>query len=245
MLKKVIKKIIPRAFIEKAIYITSKTMLPYYKAKYGILVRKNTSDFEVYRDIFILRHYNLKYKETPKLIVDCGAYVGYSAIYFASRYPNAKIMAFEPSAKNFEVLKKNTEKYKNVFIYNLGIWYKNANLKVIDNQADYAFTVEETDRPDFDVKAITVDEIIEQSGLERIDILKIDIEGAEKEIFSQPKAKWMDKVQNYIFEFHDRIKAGCSEAVFDKLLPKEYEISTKGEYTIFQKKNNERNYNGG
>lgn len=91
------------------IYLVAKILLPYYKMKYGIIVRKGTSDFEVYRDIFVLKHYSLPFKNEPGLIIDCGAYVGYSSIYFSTKFPKSKILAFEPSFSNFEVLKKTQQ----------------------------------------------------------------------------------------------------------------------------------------
>ncbi len=63
----------------------------------------------------------------------------------------------------------------------------------------------------------------------------MDIEGSEFEIFSQPEISWLEKTDTFIFEFHDRIKPGCSEAVFKKFDLKKYKVITKGEYTIFQK----------
>jgi FkbM family methyltransferase len=236
-LKRVIKFFFPQKIIEKGIFIIAKTFLPYFKYKYGIKVRKNTSDFEVYRDIFILKHYNFPYKKKPGLIVDCGAYVGYSSIFFSTRFPGSKILAFEPSSSNFEILRQNTAKYPGISIFKKGIWPRKAYLKVIDNKSgNYSFSVIESDKTDFDVESVTIDDIIQSSGFDKIDILKMDIEGSEFEIFSQPEISWLEKTDTIIFEFHDRIRPGCSETVFKKFDLKKYNVITKGEYTIFQKK---------
>jgi FkbM family methyltransferase len=236
-LKSVIKKIFPQKVIEMGIYLVAKILLPYYKMKYGIIVRKGTSDFEVYRDIFVLKHYSLPFKNEPGLIIDCGAYVGYSSIYFSTKFPKSKILAFEPSFSNFEVLKKNTAKYPNISIFNKGIWSKNTFLKIVDDKSgEYAFSVIESDSSDYDVESVTIDEAIRISGFQTVEILKMDIEGSEYEIFSQPEISWLNNVRTFVFEFHDRIKPGCSEIVYSKFDINNFEILKKGEYVIFQRK---------
>ena len=51
---------------------------------------------EVFKAIFIRRNYRFPVDINPKLIIDGGAYVGYSSIYFSLKYPQAKIIAVEP-----------------------------------------------------------------------------------------------------------------------------------------------------
>jgi len=63
------------------------------------------------------------------------------------------------------------------------------------------------------VAAMTVDRIMRDYALEKIDILKVDIEGAEREVFSCTSA-WLDKVDAIIIELHDRMKAGCSRSFY-------------------------------
>jgi hypothetical protein len=63
------------------------------------------------------------------------------------------------------------------------------------------------------VLAITVDTIMKDYNLSRIDILKADIEGAEKEVFSDTSA-WIEKIDSIIIELHDRLKAGCSRSFY-------------------------------
>jgi Methyltransferase FkbM domain len=63
------------------------------------------------------------------------------------------------------------------------------------------------------VRAVTIDEIIKEFGLGRIDLLKIDVEGSEKEIFDNSEA-WISSVDVICVELHDRFKAGCSRSFF-------------------------------
>lgn len=68
-----------------------------------------------------------------------------------------------------------------------------------------------------DLKTITVDRILEETGWPGIDIFKIDIEGSELELFSNNYESWISKVRVFIIEFHDRIKPG-TESAFRKAI---------------------------
>lgn len=70
-----------------------------------------------------------------------------------------------------------------------------------------------------------------------IDILKIDIEGSEKELFENP-TPWVDKVGMIVIELHDHFKAGCSSSVYSST--KDFQVaSCKGETTILLRKTDE------
>jgi Methyltransferase FkbM domain len=60
---------------------------------------------------------------------------------------------------------------------------------------------------------VTVPEIMREHGLDRIDLLKVDIEGSEMEVFSHADA-WIGSVDAISVELHDRFKPGCSSAFF-------------------------------
>jgi hypothetical protein len=62
-------------------------------------------------------------------------------------------------------------------------------------------------------KTITIDGLIADYNLTEIDILKIDIEGSEKEVF-RTCVSWIAKVKAIIIELHERIKSGCNRAVY-------------------------------
>jgi len=80
------------------------------------------------------------------------------------------------------------------------------------------------------VQAMTLDTLLARMGLEFVDILKIDIEGAEKEVF-ESSAEWIDKVRVIMAELHDHHKAGCSKAFFEATRGFHCELS-KGEIII-------------
>jgi hypothetical protein len=63
------------------------------------------------------------------------------------------------------------------------------------------------------VTAVTLTDVMRDHGLEKIDLLKLDIEGCEKEIFENSDP-WIENVQAICLELHDRFKAGCSRAFY-------------------------------
>ncbi|HJS66830.1 MAG TPA: FkbM family methyltransferase [Nitrospiraceae bacterium] len=200
----------------------------YYSAKYGrgertfaipglqspIVLRAGTSDRPTFSKIFIDQEYAIDLNITPRLIIDGGANVGYAAIFFAHRYPHASIVAVEPEPQNFRLLERNTAAYSNVHRLNKGLWPRDTYL-AIENlaAAPDAFRVRETDQPANAIAATTIDTILREAGTDRIDVLKLDVEGAEKELFSDPGSEhWLRRTDVLIIELHDRFKPGCSHA---------------------------------
>lgn len=222
-----IKKIFPKKILFLAVDILYPFFHKYYKYKFKtLIIRKGTTDRHIFRQMFITRDCRIPIQINPKLIIDCGAYTGISTLWFMKKYPEAKIIAVEPEESNFAILKKNTKQWKNIVLIKAGIWYKKSFLKIVDGGiGEWGFRTEEAKSlKDSDVKTITIDEILKQSKHDKIDILKIDIEGAEKELFENG-CLWLDKVNILIIELHDRFKKGCSKSLYSKI--------NKGDWNIY------------
>ncbi len=82
-------------------------------------------------------------------------------------------------------------------------------------------------------KAISINDLITEYNIETIDILKIDIEGSEKELFEKNFDYWLSKTKLLIIEIHDGMRKGSSKAVFNALNDFEYVMELKGENHIF------------
>lgn len=205
--------------------------------KNPIKMRSHTSDILVFNQIFLDGNYGLSINIKPKLIIDGGAYIGCSTLYFANKFPEAKIIAVEPHPSNFVLLKENTVNYQNIKLINSGIWNKNALLKIRDAGRGYweAMVEEVASIQEGSFESVTIGELLKNSGYERIDILKLDIEGSEKEIFSDKYEDWLSKVNIIIMELHDRFRPGCSEAVYSALNKYNFNNYIKGDNTIFIK----------
>jgi FkbM family methyltransferase len=191
-----------------------------------VFVRLGTTDVVVFNDIYRGGEYDWNFSVPPKTIVDAGAYTGLSTVFFATRYPEAKIIAIEPDRKNFELLALNTTKMPNVHTIRAALWAESGTVSLRDpGDGAWSFRLAEsdqfirgngsegTDRATMSVTAVTLTDVMRDHGLEKIDLLKLDIEGCEKEIFENSDP-WIENVQAICLELHDRFKAGCSRAFY-------------------------------
>ena len=186
-----------------------------------IHMRPGSSDGKVFLQIFVDKDYEFNLGFEPEIIIDGGANIGLTSIYLKNKYPNAKIIAVEPDAENLEVLQTNLGKYSNVFVKHAGLWSKKARGKIYDKYGvgKWGLVVEE-----FDGEAgqknlmltdtLTIPDIMDEFGLDRIDLLKLDIETAEKEVFGGNYMTWLPKTKAIIIELHDSVAKGCSKPFF-------------------------------
>ena len=201
--------------------------------------RPNSTDVYVMQQIFQNVDYALPIKNFhPKLILDCGGNIGCSAIFFTNVYPDAQIYAVEPDKMNFKILKLNTVFYDNVHPINSALWDKETFICVKDvGLGEWGYmTIDTTADNPHAIKTTTVSKILAESGFDEIDLMKIDIEGAEKEVFSAPDVDdWLSKVKVLVIELHDRMKKGCSRAFFTAMSKYDWHFELRGENLIFMR----------
>lgn len=192
----------------------------YADAKYPIHLRLKTSDIATFVQVFLHREYEMELAMSPRVIVDAGANIGLASIYYANKYPDAKILALEPEESNYKLLKKNTASYSNIIAVNKALWGENTTLEVIDPGLDkWGYQTHKMDMEGINIEkkgiqSITVDTLMRDHAIDFIDILKVDIEGSEKEVFKSARA-WIDKVGMIAIELHDRFKMGCSRSFYN------------------------------
>lgn len=183
------------------------------KFNHPFFLRLGTSDAEIYRDVVIGREYDQPLTFSPRTIVDVGANCGMTSLFYANRYPRAYIVAVEAEASNYTALVKNTRAYPNIRAIHAALWHREGQVEVFPpwprwkGWGKWGFRVREGNG----CRAITLPTLMREVGIDQIDILKVDVEGAEREIFSN--CDWIDKVRLLAIELHDRDTPGCSEAV--------------------------------
>ena len=131
-----------------------------------------------YDEIFKDEIYKFKTDSAAPFIIDCGANIGLSVIYFKHLYPNARIVAFEPDEEIFEVLKLNVDTYefKDVSLHSAAVWNSEGELSFQPDGSvgGRLWEGEGAKR----VKTVRLKDFLNQ----KVDFLKIDIEGAELEV---------------------------------------------------------------
>jgi FkbM family methyltransferase len=195
-----------------------------------LYLRAGTSDLAIFDQVIVgrelegVRHFN------PSVLVDAGANIGVAAALFATWWPEALVICIEVESGNLSQLKLNTAGYPNIKIVPAGLWSHSTKLAIQNGDADAcAFIV--TEQPDGPIAAIGVWDLMTQEGLSRIDLLKMDIEGSEIEVFSSAGA-WIDLVDVVCVELHERLRSGCIAAFHGALSNQPFSIGESGEYSI-------------
>ena len=198
-----------------------------------VVIRRQTTDLQCLEKVFIAREYNSPFRLSPRVIVDAGANVGMATLFFAREYPQARIVAIEPASSNFDLLKRNCEGIPNVTLIRAAMWPENCELKIKNPTAEaWAFIVsDENCGSDSSPRtpAITVPDILHRLNVDHIDLLKIDIEGSELQLFSKNSEKWLSQVHFIVIELHDRIAPGCSRAFYSALVSRQFSQEIRGE----------------
>ncbi len=170
----------------------------------ALCLRPFAGDLFVLYEVLLDRCYfvprSLLSPDDVRVIIDCGANVGITALFLASRYPNAMIFCVEPHPENFDMLKRNTQSEPRIVSINAAVVGRpTASVRLTLDQAAWGNKLSHNESG-IEVHAITITEICTQHGLERIDLLKVDIEGAEEAVFAD--AEFLSRVRLGIIELH-------------------------------------------
>jgi FkbM family methyltransferase len=145
--------------------------------------------------------YKFSAKTDQPYIIDCGANLGMSIIYFKTLYPNSKITAFEADPQIFSFLEKNVQSFNlsNVTLINKAVWNSNGNVLPFLSEGGAGGRIEARK---MDIKFCDVESIRLRDFLNKeVDFLKIDIEGAEFEVMYDC-ADLLCNVKNLFVEYH-------------------------------------------
>ncbi|WP_159085989.1 FkbM family methyltransferase [Flavobacterium faecale] len=207
---------------------------------FPIYLRPKSSDILAFHQIFTFKEYDMNFGMTPNFIIDAGANIGLSAVFFSNKFPNATLVAIEPEKNNFDALRKNTENYPNVLLEKKALSNQdNLFFDVIDKgYGNWGFVTENKNikgntKIVDTVQTITIDAIMATYNLEYLDLLKIDIEGAEKILFESNYEIWLPKTKCLLIELHDGITKGSSQSFFKAISKYDFSYFNRGENLLF------------
>lgn len=188
------------------------SQLPFHSAGYTTMFSKPFkfhhagSFISTYRELFIDEFYKFQPKvKSGGIILDCGANMGLSVLYFAMNYPNHKIIAFEPEEAIYRVLEENVKTFnlKNVTLYKKAVWTKE---EILTFHSDGGMggrvnnLYKKSNQPINQVETVILKDYLN----DKVDFLKIDIEGVEDEVLKSCKGK-LGQVKHLFFEYHNHI----------------------------------------
>jgi FkbM family methyltransferase len=207
------------------------------QVQYTLTARlRGSSDLDVFRQIFIIEEYSaLRGMKNISLVLDLGANVGYFSTYSLSCFPNSRVVAVEPDERNIAVCKINLKPYGERAILLCGaVWAERTALCLSigsygDGREWATQVVQPPDGSAGYVQAWDVGSLIDMAGAAELDLLKVDIEGAEQVVFGETARTWLPRVHNICIELHG---PECQETFFNALAEYDYELDHSGELTI-------------
>ena len=197
-----------------------------------VAVRTDQTDVSIFEQVFVERQYDVPLPlSRPRLIIDAGANVGYASVFFAQKYPSARILAVEPEASNFALLVRNTRPYANVTPIQAALWSRAVPLEIENPEGGHwAFRMREASPESAGARpAVTVPQLMARAEAEAVDLLKIDIEGGEKALFAGESVPWLRQVGALLIELHDEIQPGCAQVFYQALRGHRFSQCTRGE----------------
>lgn len=182
------------------------------------------SDLDVMRELFVEEEYDFEVRPAPEVILDAGANIGLSSLDLKLRYPAARIYCLEPDPAAYDKLVANTARYADVIPINVALGGKDETRAFYTSAESWISSLVRT--RDFQQPVETVvkslDRLITELGLERIDLLKLDVEGAEAEALAG--CTRLDVVATIFGELHLELIGGTPTSFFHRYL-EGFEIS--------------------
>ncbi len=199
--------------------------------------RPGGSDPLVIDQVFVAKEYaGVASLSGIEFIVDCGANIGCTTFYLLHHYPRARAVVVEPDSANMALCRRNLAPFGNrITFIEAGVWSKAGPL-VVDrgtyrDGAEWSIQIRPAragENPD--VHAVTIADAMAKAGFPRIDLLKVDIEAAELEVFDASASPWLKRVRNLAIELHG---PACEHVVAEALTPFAFERRHSGELTLY------------
>lgn len=167
------------------------------------------------------------------LILDAGAHIGLSVLWWRRLFPEARIVAVEPSAVNLAVLRRNLAGIPDVGVLHAALAAEPGTLNLVGS-ADVGSAVRvDAAGTGSAVPAVTVQQIMEAEHAAEILLAKIDIEGGERTLFSGD-VTWLDHTRALVIETHDWLYpgAGTSRPLFAAIGARHMDFLTSGENVL-------------
>jgi len=184
------------------------------------IIRPQSSDYAVFAEVMIQQEYGPvldfigreKQTDTIRTILDVGSNAGYTSLLLMRKFPLSKIFALEPERQNYKALQANikaNQAESRIVSLNLAAWSHadELSLSPFRDNREWSFSFAPASLGAIKVKALPLIEILQHTGAEIIDLCKIDIEGAEKEIFLKDChiGEFLSRVRYIVMEVHQDV----------------------------------------
>lgn len=169
-----------------------------------LTLRPRDGDLAILYEIFVSQAYEIPSTSLDPagvtVIVDAGANIGLASLFFAARYPNARILAVEPNPENFALLEANTAHVRRIVPIQACVTPEPDQQVYIATSGRGSHFHMTTAERGTAVPGMSIEQLADSHNVSRIDLLKMDVEGAEQAIFA--KSGFLARVGTIVAELH-------------------------------------------
>lgn len=182
---------------------------------------EEAGDFELLDEVFLNGSYYFSDPITNDgIIIDLGANIGVSSLFFSMKWPSVTIHSVEPDPENFRRLQQTASVLKNMILHNAAVWPEATTIPFYRNRrrgSSSSIHPEGSDIEKIEIGTITLSQLLEQTGAKRVSLVKFDIEGAEEKLFSGFND--FQRIERLAGELHHDL---CNTSEFLDKVKKEY-----------------------
>lgn len=195
------------------------------KSPHPVDVRFRPSSNDIYTldEVFFEQVYRpvLEVRPAPHTMIDLGANIGLSSLYFLRLSPGLRVFAVEPDPHNVELLRQNLGEYNaagRTKVVQAAVWATDGPVRFAPpaelGHVNQGSVREGDGHGGLEVTGLTPATLIAQSGFDQVDLLKVDVEGGERHLFAGD-TDWLARVNCLAVEFHDdsRVESGFDRIV--------------------------------
>jgi FkbM family methyltransferase len=200
-----------------------------------VFLRPTSSDIATVREVFLKQEYAwaaARLSAAP-LIVDVGANIGLASRFFLTQRPQARILAIEALPETFAVTQQNLglpEIAQQCKVVNAAIWSTSDQVSMSLPAAGAFSRATVGSAGEISVRACRLETLLDEQQISEVDLLKVDIEGAEVEMFRDADA-WLGKIRALAIEFHDNSREACD---FDQEMARHgFQIHQASDHTVY------------
>ncbi|MET0242231.1 MAG: FkbM family methyltransferase [Flavitalea sp.] len=169
-------------------------------------MRTFSGDLQMFYEVFFENAYAIAPAENkhPLTIIDAGSNIGLSALFFLSEYEIAKMICIEPDPANLKLLQRNLADEiasRKVKIIDAALCNNEGSAPWHQSSRSYNSRMESEKNSNIRVRTISLNTMIKSENIHSIDLIKMDIEGAERYVF-EDDISWLNITRNFVIEIH-------------------------------------------
>jgi FkbM family methyltransferase len=198
--------------------------------QHPLCLREGRSDPFFFGQIFLDQEFAPIRGLDVATVIDLGGNAGLSSVWFLNIFPRARVIAIEANPANYPSLDANLQPYGDrATVVKGGVWWRRTSLALVRGRDEGDASVREAvpgDNPADLMEGWDIPALMERAGFPHIDLLKIDIEGAEVDLLLKNAERWLPLVRNLSIELHG---PECEAALERALAPYTYQRQVLGE----------------